>query len=87
MSMSQYDIDAAVAEDNALITDLTTQTAAIAAAQTAFAAEIAALQAQGVDTSGLDAANAQLTAAQAPLDAAVSALTAASAPPATPPAS
>jgi len=76
--MSQSDIDAAVATDTALLADLTTQTAAIAAAQAAFAAEIATLQGQGVDTSALDAINAQLAAAQAPLDAAVTALTAAS---------
>jgi hypothetical protein len=75
---AQDDINAAVAEDNTLLADLTTQTAAIAAAQQAFATEIANLQSQGVDTSALDAANAQLAAAQAPLDAAVAALTAAS---------
>lgn len=82
IKMSQSDIDAAVATDTALLSDLTTQTAAIAAAQAAFAAEIATLQGQGVNTDALDAINAQLAAAQAPLDAAVSALTAASAPPA-----
>lgn len=78
IQMSQSDIDAAVATDTALLGDLTTQTAAIGAAQAAFAAEIASLQSQGVDTSGLDAINAQLAAARAPLDAAVAALTAAS---------
>lgn len=76
----QQDIDAAVATDTALIADLATQVTAVQAAQDAFAAEIAALEAQGVDTSGLVAANAQLSAAQAPLDAAVAALTAASVP-------
>lgn len=81
---AQDDINAAVAEDTSLLADLTTQTQAIGAAQAAFAAEIASLQSQGVDTSGLDAANAQMAAAQAPLDAAVAALTAASAPPAAP---
>lgn len=83
---AQDDINAAVAEDTTLLTDLATQTAAIQAAQSAFAAEIAKLEAQGVDTSGLAAANTQLAAAQAPLDAAVAALTAASQPPAIPPA-
>lgn len=84
ITMSQSDIDAAVSTDTALLNDLATQTAAIGAAQTAFAAEIATLQAAGVDTSGLDAVNAQLAAAQAPLDAAVAAISAASAPPAAP---
>lgn len=79
---AQDDINAAVAEDTALLADLTTQAQAIGAAQAAFATEIANLQSQGVDTSGLVAANEQLAAAQAPLDAAVAALTAASAPPA-----
>lgn len=79
---SQDDIDAAVAEDSTLLSDLTVQVAAVTAAQQAFAAEIAALQTQGVDTSGLVTANAQLAAAQAPLDAAVAALTAAATPPA-----
>jgi conjugal transfer/entry exclusion protein len=79
---AQDDITNAVAVDNALLTDLATQVTAIGAAQAAFAAEIATLSAQGVDTSGLVAASAQLAAAQAPLDAAVAALSAASAPPA-----
>lgn len=84
---TQDDINAAVAEDNSLLTDLGTQVQAVSAAQAAFAAEITSLQGQGVDTSGLVTANAALAAAQAPLDAAVAALTAASAPaaPATPP--
>ena len=81
---SQDDINAAVAEDSTLLADLTTQTAAVAAAQAAFATEIATLTAAGVDTSGLVSANEALAAAQAPLDAAVSALTAASEPPAPP---
>lgn len=80
IKMSQSDIDSAVATDTALLSDLTAQTAAISAAQTALAAEIASLQGAGVDTSGLDAINAQLAAAQAPLDAAVAALTASSQP-------
>lgn len=86
IKMSQSDIDAAVATDTALLNDLTTQTAAITAAQQALATEIANLQAQGVNTQALDAINTQLAAAQAPLDAAVSALTATAAPPAAPPA-
>jgi hypothetical protein len=77
---TQDDINAAVAEDNSLLTDLGTQVQAVSAAQAAFAAEITSLQGQGVDTSGLVTANAALAAAQAPLDAAVAALTAASAP-------
>jgi hypothetical protein len=71
-----------VAEDNSLLTDLSAQVSAVQAAQAAFEAQISALSAQGVDTSGLVTANEQLAAAQAPLDAAVQALTAASAPPA-----
>jgi chromosome segregation ATPase len=76
----QDDINSAVATDTALITDLSTQVTAVQAAQAAFAAEIATLEAGGVDTSGLVAINEQLAAAQAPLDAAVQALTAASVP-------
>jgi hypothetical protein len=79
---NQDDIDAAVAEDNTLIADLGIQVSQVQAAQAAFAAEIANLAAQGVDTSGLVAANDQLAAAQVPLDAAVASLTAASQPPA-----
>jgi hypothetical protein len=82
---AQDDINAAVAEDNTLLTDLGTQVTAVQAAQAAFAAQISQLSSQGVDTSGLVTANEALTAAQAPLDAAVQALTAASTP-ATPPA-
>jgi hypothetical protein len=81
---TQDDINAAVAEDNSLLTDLGTQVQAVSAAQAAFATEITSLQGQGVDTSGLVTANAALAAAQAPLDAAVAALTAASAPAAPP---
>jgi hypothetical protein len=81
---AQDDIDAAVAEDSTLLADLSAQVTAVAAAQAAFAAEIASLQSAGVDTSGLVTVNAALAAAQAPLDAAVAALTAASAPPAPP---
>ena len=82
---AQDDINAAVAEDNSLLTDLGTQVTAVQAAQAAFEAQISQLSSQGVDTSGLVTANEQLAAAQAPLDAAVQALTAASTP-ATPPA-
>ena len=79
---AQDDINAAVAEDNTLLTDLGTQVTAVQAAQTAFEAQISQLSGQGVDTSGLVTANEALAAAQAPLDAAVQALTAASTPPA-----
>lgn len=71
---AQDDVNAAVAEDTALLADLTTQTAAISAAQTALAAYIASLPA-GVDTSALDAVNAQLVTAQPVLDSAVTSLT------------
>jgi hypothetical protein len=75
MSQQQDDINAAVAQDNSLLADLGTQVQAVADAQAKFDAEIVTLRGQGVDTSGLVAANQQLAAAQAPLDAAVSALT------------
>jgi hypothetical protein len=80
IAMSQSDIDAAVTTDTALLTDLTTQTAAIGTAQTALEAEIGALKTANpaLDLSGLDAVNTQLQAAQPALDTAVAGLTAAS---------
>ena len=75
---AQDDINAAVAEDNTLVTDLGTQVTAVQAAQAAFEVQISQLSSPGVDTSGLVTANEALAAAQAPLDAAVQALTSAS---------
>ena len=89
ITMSQQDIDAAVAAETALVQDIATQTASIASAQQAFAAEIAnlnaeiaTLQAGGVNTDALNAITTQLTAAQGTLDTAVTALAGASQPPA-----
>jgi hypothetical protein len=84
--MSQSDIDNVTAEIEAEVTDLGTKDAAILAAQNAFTAEIATLQGQGVNTTALVAAAAQLVAAHGANDSTVAALTAASAPPAPAPA-
>ena len=88
----QANIDAAVAQDTAAVTDLGTQDAAIVAAQNALLAEIQTLQTQGVDTTQLAAASASLATALGANDQTVAALTAAAQPgtpqpPATPPAS
>ena len=79
---TQDDINAAVTEDTNLLGDLSAQSAAIAAAQVAIAAWIAANP--SVDTSGLVTANDQLAAGQAGLDTAVTNLTAAVPVPVTP---
>ena len=62
--MSQSDIDAATAQIEAEVADIATQDAAILAAQNAFTAEIATLKGQGVNTTALVAATAQLLTAQ-----------------------
>ena len=78
--MSQSDIDAATSQIQSEVTDLGTQDAAILAAQNAFTTALQAVQGQGVNTTALVAATAQLLQAQGADDSTVAALTAASQP-------
>ena len=77
---AQDDINAADAAIESEVADLGTQDAAILAAQQSFAATIAGLQGQGVNTAQLVADTAALLKAQGADDATVAALTAAAAP-------
>lgn len=76
----QDDINAADTQIEAEVADLGTQDAAILAAQNAFAATIAGLQGQGVNTAQLVTDTAALLKAQGADDATVAALTAAATP-------
>ena len=81
---SQDDINAATTAVEGEVADLSAKDDAIEAAQAALLAEIQTLQGNGVDTTALVAATADLLTAQGADDATVAALTAASQP--TPPA-
>lgn len=69
--MSQSDIDAATAELTAIVTDVQGQVAQLGTDFTAIQAEITSLQAQGVNTTALNAAVAQAQSTMAGLDPAV----------------